>query len=272
MLRCGVHLLAIDPYLSDSLAVKYRGGRFPHVRMMPPPLAPEELTPLDAVFCTHAHTDHMDPGTLGPLARANPACRFVVPRWPRQTAVERGVPPERMVTADAGESGTLAGGIRWQALASAHEEAGDRRRRACISSSAMSSSCDGLRVYHSGDCVPYPGLADQLRRHAIDVAILPVNGRDAERSGGRHPRQFHVRRSRRALPPGGHPRHAGVPFRHVRFQHGGRSVARRADRRVAGPPQCVRPRIGRLTNGYGSPVCQSTDGLPSLDNPRRPRS
>ncbi len=32
--------IIIDPYLSDSLAVKYRGKRFEHVRMMPIPVNP----------------------------------------------------------------------------------------------------------------------------------------------------------------------------------------------------------------------------------------
>jgi L-ascorbate metabolism protein UlaG (beta-lactamase superfamily) len=33
-------------------------------------------------------------------------------------------------------------------------------------------------IYHSGDCVPYPGLAEELGEEKIDVAFLPVNGRD----------------------------------------------------------------------------------------------
>jgi L-ascorbate metabolism protein UlaG (beta-lactamase superfamily) len=47
-----------------------------------------------------------------------------------------------------------------------------------------------LRIYHSGDCVPYPGLADELRRMAVDVAILPVNGRDAQPSAAGIPGNF----------------------------------------------------------------------------------
>ncbi|MCP4287321.1 MAG: MBL fold metallo-hydrolase, partial [Gammaproteobacteria bacterium] len=36
-------VLLIDPYLSNFLAKKYKGKEFPHVRMMDPPLAPEEV-------------------------------------------------------------------------------------------------------------------------------------------------------------------------------------------------------------------------------------
>jgi L-ascorbate metabolism protein UlaG (beta-lactamase superfamily) len=37
-------------------------------------------------------------------------------------------------------------------------------------------------VYHSGDCVPFEGLIDLLHGMGIDLALLPVNGRDAERA------------------------------------------------------------------------------------------
>ena len=189
LLRWGDVRLAIDPYLSDSLAVKYRGTRFPHRRMMPLPIAPWDVKPLDAVFCTHSHSDHMDPDTLAPLAAANPACRIVVPRSARGTALERGVPAERLIAADAGESGTLSGGVCWYALASAHEQlatdaAGQQRFLGYV------IEFGGLRIYHSGDCVPYPGLAAELRRRAVHVAILPVNGRDAQRTAAGIPGNF----------------------------------------------------------------------------------
>lgn len=48
----------------------------------------------------------------------------------------------------------------------------------------------GLRIYHSGDCIPYPGLADKLADLAPQVALLPVNGRDAERAGNGLPGNF----------------------------------------------------------------------------------
>jgi L-ascorbate metabolism protein UlaG (beta-lactamase superfamily) len=36
-------------------------------------------------------------------------------------------------------------------------------------------------VYHAGDCVLYDGQADRLRPFAVDVALLPINGRAPER-------------------------------------------------------------------------------------------
>ena len=49
-----------------------------------------------------------------------------------------------------------------------------------------------LRLYHSGDCVPYAGLAAQLAAKQIDVALLPINGRDALRSSRGVPGNFTV--------------------------------------------------------------------------------
>lgn len=68
----GAHRILIDPYLSDSLARKYAGQANDHRRMMPAPIAPEALPRPDVVLVTHAHTDHMDPETLGPLHCAFP--------------------------------------------------------------------------------------------------------------------------------------------------------------------------------------------------------
>jgi L-ascorbate metabolism protein UlaG (beta-lactamase superfamily) len=37
------------------------------------------------------------------------------------------------------------------------------------------------RVYHAGDTLRWPGQAELLAGLAVDVALLPINGRDAER-------------------------------------------------------------------------------------------
>lgn len=177
VLRCGEIRLVIDPYLSDSLAIKYHGKPLAHRRMMPSPIEPAEVRPLDAVLCTHAHSDHLDPGTLPILAAGNPQCRFVVPRAALATALQRGVPAERAVPINAGESFELTADIVVEALPSAHEQLeqdaeGNHRFLGYV------VRLPGLTVYHSGDCVPYPGLVEELARRKIDLTLLPVNGRD----------------------------------------------------------------------------------------------
>jgi L-ascorbate 6-phosphate lactonase len=40
---------------------------------------------------------------------------------------------------------------------------------------------EGLRLYHSGDSLVYPGLAERLGDMRFDVLFLPINGRDPAR-------------------------------------------------------------------------------------------
>jgi L-ascorbate metabolism protein UlaG (beta-lactamase superfamily) len=171
----------IDPYLSDCLADKYRGTEFPHDRLMPAPVEPGQIQDLNWVFCTHRHSDHMDPGSLPLLARTNSSCRFVVPRAERQAALMAGVPSSRLLTINAGESLSLAENAAVQAVASAHEtlQVNDHGEHHFL---GFIFKTPRLVLYHSGDCVPYDGLAAQLLDCKIDVALLPVNGRDAYRA------------------------------------------------------------------------------------------
>ncbi len=184
----GVRIL-VDPYLSDVLAVKYAGQEFPHRRMMPPPIAPGELRGVDWYLCTHAHSDHMDPGTLPVVAENNPGCRFVVPRAEVSTALARGVPENRVVPVDAGETVELGQDSKIEVWPAAHEDlakddAGHFRFLGYL------LRLDGISIYHSGDCVPFPGLLRRLVEARVDLGVLPVNGRDEYRRLRKVPGNF----------------------------------------------------------------------------------
>ena len=182
--------MLIDPYLSDSLAEKYRGTHFPHTRMMPPPLDPAALDRLDLVLCTHRHTDHMDPGTLQPIASRFPAVKFVVPAASIDEALKRsGAGIDRLIPVNAGERIEVMQDCFVSPIASAHETFDvDANGRYPWLGYVIDAAT--TRLYHSGDCVPYGGLAARVAHHAPDVALLPVNGRDAERSGNGVPGNF----------------------------------------------------------------------------------
>jgi L-ascorbate metabolism protein UlaG (beta-lactamase superfamily) len=177
-IRAGARTILIDPYLSDSLAVKYRGRELAHARMMPAPVDPADLRGVDAVLCTHRHGDHMDPGTLPLIARNNPACVFVVPEAEREQAAARGAPESSIRGMDAGQTLEPCAGIGVEALPSAHEtlsvnERGENRFLGYV------IRLNGMTFYHSGDCVPWDGLARLLGERSIDAALLPINGRSA---------------------------------------------------------------------------------------------
>lgn len=174
--------IIIDPYLSDSLAEKYRGTQRPHIRMMPPPIAPEAIAHVDLICCTHAHTDHMDPATLPKLLAANAGAKLLAPRAMCQQAIERsGGDEARLALIDAGESLRLAAGLSITATRSAHEtlerdaEGNHRFLGYCIRSGDLS-------LWHSGDCIPFAGLANDVKKLKPQIALLPVNGRRPELS------------------------------------------------------------------------------------------
>ena len=174
------HHLLMDPYLSDSLTKKYAATSKPHVRMTERVIAPERLDFVDVITSSHNHTDHLDGETLIPLWKANPGLKVLVSRANLNFAAERlQVSVERLTSIRVDESIQLDSFV-FHAIPSAHEmleqdENGDHRFIGLI------VQVGKWTMYHSGDCVPYDGLVDRLRNWEIDLALLPINGRDPAR-------------------------------------------------------------------------------------------
>ena len=169
----GRHLL-IDPYLSDSLTKKYAATDKPHVRMTARVIAPERLDFIDVVTSSHNHTDHLDGETLGPLLRVNPGIKLIIPEANRAFVAERlGIDAARPIGVRGGES-VEAAGFQFTGVPSAHEELSEQYMGYVI-------RFGGWTLYHPGDTVLYAGMAERLRPHGIDVAMLPINGRAPER-------------------------------------------------------------------------------------------
>jgi L-ascorbate metabolism protein UlaG (beta-lactamase superfamily) len=181
--------IVIDPYLSNSLAEKYKGTPRPHERMMPPPVSPDGILYVDLVACTHAHTDHMDPGTLPTLLKQNPNAILLNPRAMKEQALIRsGVSEDRLALIGAGETSEL-GSIKITATRAAHETLetdvnGDHKFLGYV------FDCGALRIWHSGDCIPFEGLEAEVAAYNPDVALLPVNGRTPELSNNGVPGNF----------------------------------------------------------------------------------
>jgi len=171
----GQHLL-LDPYLSDSLTVKYANSDQPHIRMTARVVDPGRLNFITAVSSSHAHTDHLDPGTLKPLLRASPQLVLVIPEANRKLVAERlNVPAAMPVGLNDGQSITV-GAFRFTGVSSAHERleydaAGNSRFLGYI------VQLGEWTIYHSGDTILYDGMAAKLRPFAVDIAMLPINGR-----------------------------------------------------------------------------------------------
>jgi L-ascorbate metabolism protein UlaG (beta-lactamase superfamily) len=168
--------LLFDPYLSDSLTHKYAATDKPHERMTRLCITPEKLDFLHVVTSSHNHTDHLDAETLGPLFAANPRVCFVLPR------ANIGFARERLNSDGAGWVGLNGGesaeveGFTFHGIAAAHNDLetdanGDHPYMGFV------VEFGPFRLYHSGDCLLYPGLEEKLQRFGgFDLALLPING------------------------------------------------------------------------------------------------
>ncbi len=178
----GRHLL-FDPYLSDSLTRKYAGTDKPHDRMAERVVAPERLALVDVVTSSHNHTDHLDADTLRPLTAANPALRLVCARANLALARERsGLEAARLIGLDpeTAPGDAEVAGFRFSAVPAAHE-AFDTDGAGLFPYVGFVVRAGPWTVYHSGDTVLFPGMAERLAAARIDVALLPINGRAPER-------------------------------------------------------------------------------------------
>lgn len=186
--RTNNQLILIDPYLSNFLAEKYRDALFKHKRMMPSPLASDEARGVDLLLSTHAHSDHLDPGSVGKIMALNPECLLVCPKTVVDKALERGADRDRIVPMTAMEKRRF-GPTVIEMLPSAHEElATDANGDNLYAGYVL--DFEGVTFYHSGDCVRFAGQAELLHEKAVDVAMLPVNGRDEYRRANGVPGNF----------------------------------------------------------------------------------
>ena len=175
----GRHLL-FDPYLSDSLTVKYAATDKPHVRMTEICVAPGRLDFVDLATSTHNHTDHLDAATLLPLMAVNPALQLLVPEANRAFAAERlDCDPDWLAGMEDGKVHDYAG-FAVEGVPAAHEAletdaAGRHKFMGYV------ARCGEWTVYHSGDTMLYEGMEVRLAGMGVDIALLPINGRAAAR-------------------------------------------------------------------------------------------
>lgn len=170
----------LDPYLSDSLTRKYANTDKPHVRMTRLAISPRELHDVSIVTSSHNHTDHLDAETLTAIFATNRDVKFLIPAANRSFVADRlHCHRNWPLGINDGQSLTLDG-ITFHAVPAAHNEV-ERDEQGQCRYLGYVVEMDGVRIYHSGDTLLYPGMADLLRPFKIDVALLPINGNRPER-------------------------------------------------------------------------------------------
>jgi L-ascorbate metabolism protein UlaG (beta-lactamase superfamily) len=176
--RAGGVTALIDPFLSPHDGRTYESS-----------LAASEARGVDLVLCSHEHVDHFDAAAAPAIAAASPGAVFVVPTPIVDMVTEVGIAADRVVGIQPGEPLELAG-VAVTAVPAMHgvtmEDAygfGEQLSDGMIRFVGFVLEAGGLRLYHAGDTIHYAGMEDALRAFGVDVAMLPINGRDPEREG-----------------------------------------------------------------------------------------
>ena len=174
--KSGGQIIYIDPYLSSYAETITRGKSNEHVRIKPAPMKPEDVTHADIVLCSHDHADHIDPEGIPIIAAASPGAQFVVPECARETMRGFGIEEERIHTMKGNDEIRLKE-IHIHAVPAKHEEF-DKDFQKGYPYLSYVINIDGVLVFHAGDTIPYNGQVERLIQHKIDLAFLPINGRD----------------------------------------------------------------------------------------------
>lgn len=172
----------IDPYLSDFVVSGGYGDADKFIRNYPPPILPEDLPKIDAVFITHDHADHCDLITLRAIAKNNPACKFIGPPPVREHLAELALAHGQVLASVRDELDERLG-IDFRAVPAAHYGLTKNQGTGEFDFVGYLVRMDNCVVYHSGDTILYDQMVNSILAPGweIDVACLPVNGRDNQR-------------------------------------------------------------------------------------------
>jgi len=168
--------VVVDPFLS------------PHPdRLTPPAFNPADANWIDAIACTHEHIDHLDLHAVATLAAASTRAVVVVPEPIVRMITRVGIDPGRVLGVQPGRPVK----IRSLVIHSVPASHGIKPQDAYNFGESMSNGlvryvgyvfqAPGISLYHAGDTVDYPALAQRLRGLDVRLALLPINGRSLER-------------------------------------------------------------------------------------------
>ncbi len=162
--------LCIDYYASPD-----------QLRQTPIPIPAKELKGVDAFLGSHDHIDHIDHESWKIWAKTNPGAKFIFPAAHRDKVISDGVRTGQAAGINAGES-LRVGDATIRAIAAAHEFLDQDRETGWYPCLQYIIEIDGVRIHHAGDTVRYEGMLTEINSFGkIDVQILPINERDANR-------------------------------------------------------------------------------------------
>jgi L-ascorbate metabolism protein UlaG (beta-lactamase superfamily) len=173
--------ILLDPYLSDSLTVKYQHTEKPHVRISERVIDPSLLPKIDIITSSHNHTDHLDAETINPILNNSPYCKLIIPEANRKFVADRlKINADFPIGLNAGESFT-EDDISFYAIPAAHNEL-DVNEDGKYPYLGYIIQLGSFAIYHSGDTLNYKGIEEWISPFKPAIALLPINGNDPERN------------------------------------------------------------------------------------------
>lgn len=164
----------IDPVFSERASpFQWLGPR----RFHKPPIALEQLPPIDGLILSHDHYDHLDTATIEYLAQR--VRRYFVPLGVKARLVEFGVAADRVTELDWWQDAQYDG-VRLTATPAQHfsgRTLNDRNRTLWASWVVQSG---GQRIFYSGDSGYFRGFRDIGERFGgFDLAMMENGAYDA---------------------------------------------------------------------------------------------
>jgi L-ascorbate metabolism protein UlaG (beta-lactamase superfamily) len=144
------------------------------------PIAGADVTHADMILATHAHPGHLDAASVVPMLAGSPRAKIILPKSAADEAHARGIQYPRMTTTDSGLrveyfKDNLYGRI--YAVPSAHPQL-DWTATGGYPYLGYLIRFGRWTVYHSGDGVRYDTLAERLRPYNVNLALLPIGGKN----------------------------------------------------------------------------------------------
>lgn len=167
--------LLLDPYLSDSLTLKYASTDKPHERISELVINPAMLPRIDIITSSHNHTDHLDAATLKPILQQSPACKLIIPEANRDFVADRlNIETTLPIGLNDGET-YKDENFMISAIPAAHNTI-DRNQAGQCHYLGYFITVGGIRIYHSGDTLYYAEMETLISDFAPHIALLPING------------------------------------------------------------------------------------------------
>ena len=179
VIKSNMAIVYIDIYLSEQLTEKYKDSPNPHIRMTRAPFRGTDIFDADLVISTHRHSDHMDRPTVTGLLDNCPDAKFIFPTAHKDYVSLWGDYENRLIPAVVDEEIILEDLVIIPQPAK-HEKFEFSQLTGYPYMSYIIKSEETV-LYHSGDTLPYSGMVERVKKHGVDVLLLPINGRDKRR-------------------------------------------------------------------------------------------